>query len=156
MGTFEAVRESTREILQDQKASMREIVTGLSAEALNWKPGIEVDAETNSIAQMLSHALDAERFLLAAAIDETVDRDREAHFRQIVSSADEMLALIDQVETEVEGFLGRMTAEHLAAEVARPGRSHNGAWWLLHAVEHSREHIGQAYLTRQMYELQSA
>jgi uncharacterized damage-inducible protein DinB len=149
---IQAVRDSTRQILREQKASMREIVTGLSPEALNWKPAAEQGAETNSIAQMLSHALDAERFLTAAAINVTVDRDREAHFRVTVDNADEMLALIDRTEQEVEGFLGHLSGEHLATEVARPSRTHTGAWWLLHAIEHSREHIGQAYLTRQLFE----
>jgi uncharacterized damage-inducible protein DinB len=156
MDAFQAVRDGTRQILREQKSSMREIVGGLSAEALNWKPGTGSAAETNSIAQMLSHALDAERFLIAASIDVALDRDREAHFRVTVGGAHELLELIDGVEREVDGWLDDMTPEHLTAAVARPGRTHSGAWWLLHAVEHSREHVGQAYLTRQLYELQAS
>jgi uncharacterized damage-inducible protein DinB len=153
MDALRAIREGTWQILREQKAAMREIVTGLSAEALNWQPEAEQGAETNSIAQMLSHALDAERFLLAAAVDATVDRDREAHFRVRVDNDAELLALIDRIEQEVNGYLDRLTDTFLTQEIARPGRTHSGAWWLLHAVEHSREHIGQAYLTRQLYEL---
>jgi uncharacterized damage-inducible protein DinB len=153
MDTISAVREGTRQILREQKDSMREIVSGLSAEALNWKPAAEQGAETNSIAQMLSHALDAERYLVSAAVDVNVDRDRESHFRVAVESDSDFLALIDRIEQEVNGYLAQLTAEHLASDIARPGRTHSGTWWLLHAVEHSREHIGQAYLTRQLYEL---
>ncbi|HUG13472.1 MAG TPA: DinB family protein [Thermomicrobiales bacterium] len=156
MDAFQAVRTGTQQILREQKASMREIVSGLDADALNWKPGTEAGAETNSIAQMLSHALDAERFLIAAAVDDAIDRDREAHFRVTVDGASDMLALIDSVETEVEAWLSRMTAGHLSQDIARPGRTHSGAWWLLHAVEHSREHVGQAFLTRQLYELRAS
>jgi uncharacterized damage-inducible protein DinB len=156
MDAFQAMRDGVRQILQEQKASMREIVSGLGGDALNWKPGSGTDAETNSIAQMLSHALDAERFLVAASIDESLDRDRESHFRVTMNSADEMLALIDRIERDVDEYLSRLTPEHLAMEIARPGRTHTGSWWLLHAVEHSREHVGQAYLTRQLYELQTA
>lgn len=155
MDAFQALRDGARQILHEQKSSMREIVSGLSADVLNWRPGAEAGAETNSIAQMLSHALDAERFLVAATLDITLDRDREAHFRVTVGNAQEMLALIDSVEREVDGWLDDLAPEHLSTEVTRPGRTHTGAWWLLHAVEHSREHIGQAYLTRQMYDLQA-
>jgi uncharacterized damage-inducible protein DinB len=146
----DAVRASVREILGEQKASMREIVSGLGDEGLNWLPA--GNDETNSIAQMLSHALEAERFLAATAVDATVDRDREAQFQVSGVSEADLLSAIDHTEATVNGFLGQLTAEHLSKEIARPGRSRTGGWWLLHAVEHSREHVGQAYLTRQLYE----
>jgi hypothetical protein len=144
------LRDEARAILGEQKDEMRAVVRGLSAAALNWAPA--GGAETNSIAQMLSHALEAERFLVAAAVDAEVDRDREAQFRVHLDDAADLLALIDRTQREVEGYLAQLTAERLAAEVARPNRTHTGSWWLLHAVEHSREHIGQALLTRQLYE----
>ncbi len=143
-----AVRESTRQILQTQHAGWREIVSGLDTNALNWKPG----DETNSIAVLVSHALDAERYLLATSVDTEIDRDREAKFRVTASSADELLSLVDQTESDVNGYLDALTCDHLVKEIARPNRSHVGSWWLLHAIEHSCEHLGQAALTRQMWE----
>jgi uncharacterized damage-inducible protein DinB len=101
---------------------------------------------------MLSHALDAERYLIASSVDITLDRDREAQFRVEVESDADLLALIDRTEQEVNGWIDSLTAERLAAQVARPNRTHSGAWWLLHAIEHSNEHVGQALLTRQLYE----
>lgn len=145
-----AVREATRQILQTQHAGWRDIVTGLSTDALNWKPG----DETNSIAVLISHALDAERFLLATSVDAEIDRDREAKFRVEASSADELLALIDQTERDGNGYLEMLTTDHLGQEIARTTRSHTGSWWLLHAIEHSCEHLGQASLTRQLWEQQ--
>lgn len=147
---LDAVRENAREILSEQKSSMREIVSGLGDEGLNWLPA--GNDETNSIAQMLSHALEAERFLAATAVDASIDRNREAQFKVSGVSESDLLATIDQTEAMVNGFLGQLTADHLSKEIARPGRSRTGGWWLLHAIEHSREHIGQAYLTRQLYE----
>jgi hypothetical protein len=51
-----------------------------------------------------------------------------------------------------------VTETDLETDRTRPserlGRIKPGVWWLLHAVRHSREHIGQMYLTRQMYEQQ--
>lgn len=143
-----AVRESIRQILQTQHAGWRDIVTGLSADALNWKPG----DETNSIAVLISHALDAERFLLATSVDAEIDRDRDAKFQVNASSAGELLALIDQTESDGNGYLEALTAERLGQEITRTTRSHTGSWWLLHSIEHSCEHLGQAALTKQMWE----
>jgi uncharacterized damage-inducible protein DinB len=149
---IQALRDATRQILHEQHATMREVVHGLSPEALNWKPG----PETNSIAVLLSHALDAERFCMSAAADVQVERDREAQFRVEVARADELLALVDRMEEEIDGYIARVRGEHLGAAIDRSNpertRIQTGAWWLLHAVEHSREHIGQALLTRQLWE----
>jgi uncharacterized damage-inducible protein DinB len=151
----EALRAATRTIFHEQHAAMREIVRDLSDEALNWKPASHGDI--NSIAQMLSHALEAERFLMANTLDREVSRSREAQFKVTASAAD-MLAQIDQTEQSVDGDLDALTGAHLSAEVTRPTsrgpRARSGAWWLLHAVEHSYEHIGQASLTRQLFESQ--
>ena len=147
---MDALKAAAKQVLGVQKQAMRDVVSGLDGTALNWKP---LDGqETNSIAVLLSHALDAERYLVASSVDVTLDRDREAQFRVEVESAGDLLALIDRTETEVNGWIDSLTAEQLAAEIARPNRTHTGAWWLLHAIEHSNEHVGQALLTRQLYE----
>lgn len=145
---FQVLRDELIVTLHDQHTTMREVVTGLSADALNWKPV----ADANSICVLVSHALDAEKFLLTSAVDIAFDRDRESHFRATTHGDAELLALIDRAEAENDGYLARLNAEHLAQEVARPGRTHTGAWWVLHAVEHTREHVGQALLTRQLWE----
>ena len=147
---MDALKAAAKQVLGVQKQAMRDVVSGLDGAALNWKP-LE-GQETNSIAVLLSHALDAERYLVASSVDVTLDRDREAQFRVEVESAADLLTLIDRTEAEVNGWIDSLTAEQLAAEVARPNRTHSGAWWLLHAIEHSNEHVGQALLTRQLYE----
>lgn len=147
---MDALKAAAKQLLGEQKKAMRGVVAGLDGAALNWKPLGGQD--TNSIAVLLAHALDAERYLVASSVDVTIDRDREAQFRVEVESDADLLALIDRTEAEVNGWIDSLTAEHLAAEVARPNRTHSGAWWLLHALEHSNEHIGQALLTRQLYE----
>lgn len=147
---MDALKAAAKQVLGEQKKAMRAVISGLDGTALNWKP---LDGqETNSIAALLAHALDAERYLIASSVDITLDRDREAQFRVEVESAADLLALIDRTEAEVNGWIDSLTAAHLATEVARPNRTHPGAWWLLHAIEHSNEHLGQAMLTRQLYE----
>ena len=144
---LDTLRRTVRQILHEGHDAMREIVAGLDADALGWRPG----RDTNSIAVLVAHSLDAERFLVATAADVEIERDREAQFRIEVAGPDVLLALIDQQEPEIDALLSRVTATTLSAGISRPGRTHPGAWWLLHALEHSREHVGQAALTRQLY-----
>lgn len=148
---MEAVTAALRDLFDDQKAAMREVVGGLSAEAVNWAPA---GGETNSIAQMLSHALEAERFLVASAVGVTLERNREAQFAVQIGAADELLAEIDRTAGLVNGWLDQLTAERLAAETTGRAVPRSGAWMAIHALEHAREHVGQALLTRQLYEAQ--
>lgn len=149
LNAVETIKESMKQLFQEQHDEWRRIVTGLDAEALNWRPG----DETNSLAALVAHTCDAERFLMAIALGIKLDRDREAKFRIVVSGADELMRLIDETEAEVDGYIDRFTDDSLITEHSLPGRTHPGAWWSLRALEHSREHLGQALLTRQIYEL---
>mgnify|MGYP001048100802 CR=1 FL=1 len=148
----DALRDALRQALCEQHQVMRDLIQGLDAAALNWSPGPEM----NSIAVLYAHLLDAERFLLAAALGETVQRDREAAFRYQAPDAVALLQLIDAVEAESLARVDRLTEADLAAVRAPAGdrlnRRFPGAWWVLHALGHDREHIGQAMLTRQLYE----
>jgi len=146
------VRAAVESTLREQHDVLRDLVRGLPAAVLNWSPGPEM----NSIAVLVGHLLDSERYLVAAALGEVVERDRERWFRFAAPSDTVLLDLIDQVETETHERLARLTAETLAREFAPPndrlGRRFTGLRWLLHAVQHNREHIGQALLTRQLAE----
>jgi uncharacterized damage-inducible protein DinB len=151
-----AVREAARQVIHDQHEMMRQAIKGLDADALNWDPG----DETNSIAQMLAHALESERFLITSALDREMARDREAAFHLENASADDLLTLIDRTEREVDGLLAELTDQVLARDVSRTTstgtRSRPGAGWLMQAIAHVREHVGQASLTRQFYEQRRA
>ena len=151
MNVVEEIKEGMRRIFHDQHKRWREVVTGLDAAALNWKPG----EDTNSLAALVAHTCDAERFLMAIALGIKLDRDREAKFRTVVTGADELLKLIDETEAETDDYIDRLNNDLLVAEHSHPGRTHTGIWWALHGIEHSTEHIGQALLTRQMYEQRS-
>jgi uncharacterized damage-inducible protein DinB len=145
---IDAIKSTTREILHDQRREWRKVLAGLDAEAVNWKPG----KDANSIAALVAHTFDAERFLMTRVVGVTFDRDREAKFRMVASGADELLRIIEETEKEVDECVDRMGAEALVADLPHTSGPHLGAWWPLHALEHSREHLGQALLTRQMYE----
>jgi uncharacterized damage-inducible protein DinB len=127
---------------------MRALVAGLPAAAADWKPG----EGTNSIAALVTHTIDAERHLTAAVADLSLQRDREAAFRVQGLTGDELVAMIDAAERDVDGHLGLVTADRLATTIVRPNRTESGARWLIRVAAHSREHIGQASLTRQLAE----
>jgi hypothetical protein len=134
--------------LHEGHADMRTVVAGLPVSTLDWKPG----EETNSIAALVVHALDAERHLSAAVANLSLARDREAAFRAAGLGSDELMALIDATERDVDAHLGLITPDRLEATIVRPNRTESGARWLIRAAAHSREHVGQATLTRQLAE----
>ena len=135
-------------VLRLGHAAMRDLVAALPASALDWKPG----QETNSIAALVVHALDAERHLTGVVADLALPRDREAAFRVEGLTGDELVTQIDAAERDVDGHLALVTSDRLAATIERPGRTATGAGWLVFVAAHSREHIGQASLTRQLAE----
>lgn len=147
-----AVREAVAATLREQHQVLRELVRGLSPAVLNWSPGPEM----NSLAVLVGHLLDAERYLVAAAVHEAIERDRERWFRYEAASDTALLELIDQTEAESLARLERLTADTLMREWTPPndrlGRRFTGMRWLLHAIGHNREHLGHASLTRQLAE----
>lgn len=151
--TIDALKLAANQVLDRQLEEWREIVAGLDAAALNWKPG----NDTNSISALVAHSMDATRYHLANALGITLDRNREEKFDHEAASADDLLALIDSTETDMRDYISRLTEDVLPVEQTRPSsitgsRTHNGAYYLFHALQHNREHIGHAGLTRQLYE----
>jgi uncharacterized damage-inducible protein DinB len=146
-----ALREATRTMLQWQHRNLCTVVSALSADALNWTP---VPA-ANSIAAIVVHTLDAERELVAAAAGTVIEHDGTERFGFAATSAEELLAMIDRTEQEINGYLDQLRDDYLGTDIARRGWTESGAWWLLHAVGHTREHVGQAQVTRQWWEHQT-
>lgn len=149
---IESLRAGLKRVLAEQHDVWREVVSGLDATALNWVPG----AEMNAVVVLLTHALGAEQFLVATAVGRTVERDRAGEFLASAPDATSLLRHIDEVDASVAALLDHVSEADLA-EVRQPqgdrlNRRNPGIWWLLHAVEHSNEHLGQAMLTRQLYE----
>lgn len=151
---LESVRSGMKQVLAEQHQSWHEVLDGLSPEALNWTPG----PETNSITVLVTHSLGAEESLLSTVVGRAVSRDRDAEFRVQGADAAALARRVDEVGARTAALLDAVTAADLA-ETRQPAndrlnRRFPGIWWLLHAVEHNREHIGQAMLTRQLYEQQ--
>lgn len=141
----------TRRSLED----LRAVVRDLSAEGLNWQPG----PATNSIAAQIAHVLKSAGFLLDTAQSRSGElraylQEREATFH-FGADSQALLGMIDDFERGLESGLEAVDGRSLSAVVDwhhdlwEPATV---AWCLLGLVEHLREHVGAAALTRQMWE----
>ncbi len=149
-----SLQEGWKSIATEHHKDMREIVSGLDADALNWRPG----PETNSLAVLVTHILGAELSCVTTSLGNPSDRDRDAEFQAVADSPDELIAEIDRIDGMIPGLIEQLTADDLDAMRTRPhdrlNREKPGIWWLFHGMRHTREHIGQMLLTKQLYEQQ--
>ncbi|TMK36085.1 MAG: DinB family protein [Actinobacteria bacterium] len=148
---------AAREIVEESIDGFRDAISRLSADALNWRPSKE---GTNPIAVLAVHAMHSTRSWLAVAVGAPLpDRDRDAEFRTVVGGSRELIEIVDRLAADRRALLttedafepGTMRESHLRASSGR-AEVVSGAWALLHAVEHLREHMGHAQLTRQLWE----
>ncbi len=131
------------------------VLEDLSADELNWKPD---GPGFNSLATLTTHSLSSCRSWLCTAVGAPLPvRDRDAEFLARASSAD---ALVEWARAVQEDCIALLSAgaslpwASLRATHPRPiadaPAAVTGAWALIHAIEHLREHLGQMLLTRQL------
>ncbi len=144
------------DIIQTSVQDLRATVADMDREALNRAPA----SDTNSIAVLVTHAVTSAKTLLDAALTGRMDRGhymgtvRPAAFATRDADAAALLALLDDLAQTAE----RLTTEGGRADYAMPveyiggaeGPPRTRAWCLMHAVEHLREHVGHAQLTKQL------
>jgi uncharacterized damage-inducible protein DinB len=147
---------ATRELLAATFDNILETLRDKSAEQLNAR--LDLDG-ANSLAVIAVHATVSARSWAAVAMGaELPPRDRAAEFRTVVTSPEEFLAALRNVQREALAYLdltptlpwGELRPTHVRADGSTSGVP--GAWALLHAGEHAREHVAQMWLTRQALE----
>jgi hypothetical protein len=127
---------------------MRDHVRGMDRGTLNWKPL----PLANSIAVLVVHTLGSEREVIHAVRSLTTERDRPGEFKAEVE-AEELLALLDQADRELDEQLGALTAGDLTELRPRGDRPPRpGLDWLVSNYGHAREHLAQLELTKQLYD----
>jgi hypothetical protein len=135
-------------LYRDLHEKLREQVRGMDAGTLNWKPL----PLANSIAVLIIHTLGSEREMIRAVRSLPTERDRESEFRAEAEAAD-LLALLDELDRELDGQLGAVTAADLTELRPRGDRPPRpGLEWLLSNYGHAREHLAQVELTKQLYD----
>ena len=140
---------------------MRPAIEGASVEALNWRPAGDT---TNSIAVLAVHVMNSTRMWLSVATGAPLpERDRDSEFLATTPSAAELLSFVDKYAKDCAALLdGAGTVDWDAMRQThprpRPGASEEvtGAYALVHAFGHLREHVGQMMLTRQLWDAQAA
>jgi hypothetical protein len=148
---------AAREVFDDAFGQLREAVGGTPGALLDRKPAGE---DSNSMAVLATHAMQATRMWLSCALDAPIPaRDRPSEFRATAGSVESLLGLIDELAAECRAVLATEASFDPGAERDEPSTSPNepppgtavtAAWALLHALEHLREHAGQAMLTGQL------
>jgi hypothetical protein len=126
-------------------------VADLPAEALDWKPGPDM----NSIGVILAHTAGAWRYWVGdVAGDLPSGRVRANEFETHGVGAAEMLNRLRAALDISREVLGRLELSCLA-EVRTAGmvdEQRTVGWALLHALEHTALHAGHIQLTQQLWE----
>jgi uncharacterized damage-inducible protein DinB len=146
--------EAARDILADSLLEMRSVLAGCSAAELNRRPSGD---DTNSIAVLVTHAMHSTRaWLSLAAGAPPPERNRPAEFAVTPDDPAAFTAWFDQMAAECRALLAddvrfEPGATHVVPwQTDGDGEPVTAAWALLHALEHLREHVGHAQLTRQV------
>lgn len=144
--------EAARGFVDESMDSMRAAVAGASADALNRRPAGD---DTNPVAVLVVHAVSSTRWWLSVALGGSLpERDRPSEFLTTVAGAEELLGIFDPIAADCRALLDTDAAFDAEAirEDPMEGERVTAAWALIHAVEHLREHVAHAELTRQLWE----
>ena len=116
--------------------------------------------DTSPLVVLVRHAVTSTKALLGAAATGRMNRQqyreeqRTPSFENRQGTEQELAALLDGLEADVARLLAETPLERLGDDIilegAAPGDPATRAWMLLRAVEHLREHVGHAQLTRQV------
>jgi uncharacterized damage-inducible protein DinB len=144
---------SARTTLDRQRRAFEAVIAGLPPEALDWQP----TTGANSLAVLVTHAWGSAQGWMARAAGREVARDRAAEFRARGDAA-ALRALLREGGARIEAALDAIDPATLGRVCFREsdpgagGEEYTVARCVLHAVEHAQEHLGQSWLTRQLWE----
>jgi hypothetical protein len=125
--------------------------TTLSSEGLHWRPPAP---EANSIAILIVHTLgNAEENILEVLCGVPVERDRDAEFAARAITGEELAARWSALRSRLEAALAQLGPDELerVRTHARRGTV-SGREALIVVARHAAEHLGQAELTRDLFQ----
>jgi hypothetical protein len=145
--------EAARDILDESLRELRTTLQGCTADDLNRRP---LGEATNGLGVLATHAMGSTRSWLSLAVAAPLpERDRDGEFLVVVDDPDAFLASFDDLAARCRELLDGEVAYDPGVRATAPWRTYRSdepvtaAWALLHALEHLREHVGHAQLTRQ-------
>ncbi len=141
------------ERIEDLRGQIAGLASGLSAEALNWRPieGTD-DHATNSLAVLVAHSAGAEHFWIGEVVGgRPATRNREAEFAQVAASSEDLLRLLNQTGVETKQVFGALTDVDLSDSRQTSGRTVPLRWCILHVIDHTSLHLGHMQITYQLW-----
>lgn len=126
-------------------------IKGLPQEALDWHPG----AEMNSIGVLIAHIAGAERYLIGdVVLEDPSHRDRPAEFLTKGLNGPELSRRLKESEDYLKQAFETLELDDLdkTRRFPRDGRQVKVSWSLLHALEHTANHLGHIQLVLQLWE----
>jgi hypothetical protein len=108
----------------------------------------------SSIAVLVAHVCGAARYLVGDAVmGEPSNRDRPAEFRTRDLSASQLVARLRQTDDYLRSAFERLSLEDLETPrtFPRDGRPILAGWAILHALEHTANHLGHIQITTQLW-----
>jgi uncharacterized damage-inducible protein DinB len=127
--------------IEDLRRQISDLIAGLPAEALNWRPIESVEGPAiNSLAVLAAHVAGAEHFWIAEVVGgRPPTRNRAAEFATQAPGAETREVLSALSEIDLEG----------AREVE--GRAVPVRWGILHVIDHTALHLGHMQITYQLW-----
>jgi hypothetical protein len=151
-----AVSAAAEMMIRESCSDLRAAIAGLDPELLAREPA----PDTSPLVVLVRHSATSTRALLGAAGSGRMNRQqyrdeqRTPSFENRRATEQELVALLDGLEADVARLLAETPLERLGDDVIlegpAPGDPATRGWMLLRAVEHLREHVGHAQLTRQV------
>jgi uncharacterized damage-inducible protein DinB len=139
--------------LKDLREQVKNLLDGLSQEALDWQPIPEKgDLATNSIGALTLHLAGSENFWMKEIIgSQSIQRDREAEFAAKGVKAADLISKLEMAARGAEEILASMNPGRLEENRKFRDRTVTVQWAILHVIEHYAIHLGHMQLTRQLW-----
>ncbi len=142
------IREVLGRAFHDLHEKLREQVRGLDRGTLNWRPL----PKANSIAVLVTHTVGSELEMIRSVRSIATERDRDSEFKA-EAEGEQLLEMIDAADREMDEQIAALTAADLTELRPRGDRQPQaGIFWLITNYGHSREHLAQIELTKQLYD----
>jgi len=137
--------------IESKRNKVWEVLQSVPTEAWNWTPTKD---ETNSLYVIATHAYGSEHgwiFEILGGGEKT--RKRSTEFLASGTSPDALRAKYDELGQETRPVLEALTEADLTTTRFRESHGEVSVRWiLLHVIEHYSEHVGQMYLTKQLWQ----
>jgi uncharacterized damage-inducible protein DinB len=149
--------ENYQQRIVDLRDQVYELVEGLPAEALNWRPLPPPPGpgtgEVNSLAVLAAHIAGAEHFWIGEVVGGLpATRDRDAEFSTTAADATNLLRRLEATAAETGGVFARLVPSDLEGAREVRGRTVAARWCILHVIDHTALHLGHMQLTYQLWQ----